>query len=96
MDINSALPSCENRCLAWKAEGNLGRCLGSVGSDGTEGWGLERGSCCLGVERLSISVEVRCLGVSFSQQGCAWRSRRSRLVLKGHVNAECILEGWPG
>ena len=53
MDINSPLPPHENRWLAWKAEGNLGRRLGSVGSDGTEGWGLERGSCRLGVERLS-------------------------------------------
>lgn len=37
-----------------------------------------------------------CLGVSFPQQGSAWRNRGSQPLLKGHVDAGCILKGWPG
>lgn len=67
MDINSPLPPRENCWLAWKAEGNLGRRLGSVGSDGTEGWGLEWGSCWLGGKQLS-QQEGAALGSPFPRE----------------------------
>lgn len=88
MDINSPLPPHENCWLDCKVEGSLGKCLGSVGSDSTEGWDLGRGSFSLGIRGSVTRRELPWGTPSSHETGLGGA--------EGHMEGGCILDLWPG